>query len=213
VGPLCSSAVSDPQISANDGPKLTPAAAIARPFNPRIRHKLDQPSFQYLGADSPRSSNPHRTCERRQRLFLNAVSSLGGFPTPASSCLAPPRARGRRPKPFTIADGRHQRLNVRDRRQADVEKGGDECCWAETGLTEVTSGRTGIRAIAVPLRGRNILHRTKMNSRADRQQPPHRRVDHHWAWKYGADRDTIFCALGGRVPRFCILLPLTRDRR
>ena len=31
--------------------------------------------------------------------------------------------------------------------------------------------RTGIRAIAVPLRGRNILHRTKMNSRADRQQP------------------------------------------
>ena len=99
-------------------------------------------------------------------------------------------------------------------RQADVEKGGDECChWAETGLTEVTSGRTGIRAIAVPLRGRNILHRTKMNSRADRQQPPHRRVDHHWAWKYGADRDTIFCALGGRVPRFCILLPLTGDRR
>ena len=104
MDPLCSSAASDPQISANDGPKLTPAAAIARPFNPRIRHKLDQPSFQYLGADSPRSSNPHRTCERRQRLFLNAVSSLGGFPTPASSCLAPPRARGRRPKPFTIAD-------------------------------------------------------------------------------------------------------------
>ena len=95
--------VCDPQISANDRLKLIPAAAIGRPFNPRIRHKLDQPSLQDLAADRLRSSNPHRSCERRQRLFLNAVSSLGGFRTPASPCLAPPRARGRRPKPFTIA--------------------------------------------------------------------------------------------------------------
>src|ERR1700688_5137999 len=93
----------EPQISANDRPKRIPAAAIGRPFNPRIRHKLDQPSLQDLAADRLRSSNPHRWCERRQRLFLNAVSSLGGFRTPASPCLAPPRARGRRPKPFTIA--------------------------------------------------------------------------------------------------------------
>src|SRR5271155_1760704 len=93
----------DPQISANDRLKLILAAAIGRPFNPRIRHKLDQPSLQDLAANRLRSSNPHRSCERRQRLFLNAVSSLGGFRTPASPCLAPPRARGRRPKPFTIA--------------------------------------------------------------------------------------------------------------
>src|ERR1700688_5324052 len=79
----------EPQISANDRLKLIPAAAIGRPFNPRIRHKLDQPSLQDLAADSLRSSNPHRWCERRQRLFLNAVSSLGGFRTPASPCLAP----------------------------------------------------------------------------------------------------------------------------
>ena len=81
--------------------KTDSGRGIGRPFNPRIRHKLDQPSLQDLAADSLRSSNPHRWCERCQRLFLNAVSSLGGFRTPASSCLAPPRARGRRPKPFT----------------------------------------------------------------------------------------------------------------
>ena len=74
---------------------------MGRPFNPRIRYKLDQPSLQDLAADSPRSPNPHRSYERHQRLFLNTVSSLGGFRTPASPCLAPPRARGRRPKPFT----------------------------------------------------------------------------------------------------------------
>src|ERR1700747_3032857 len=73
--------------------KLILAAAIGRPFNPRIRHKLDQPSLQDLAAGRLRSSNPHRSCERRQRLFLNAVSSLGGFRTPASPCLAPPRQR------------------------------------------------------------------------------------------------------------------------
>ena len=100
---LCSSAVSDPQISANHRPKRIRAAAVGRPFHPRIRHKLDQSRLQDLGADSLRSSNPHRSCERRQRPFLNAVSSLGGFRTPASPCLAPPRARGRRPKPFTKA--------------------------------------------------------------------------------------------------------------
>jgi hypothetical protein len=31
---------------------------------------------------------------------------LGGFRTPVSPCLAPPRARGRRPKPFTKGDVR-----------------------------------------------------------------------------------------------------------
>jgi hypothetical protein len=61
------------------------------------------PYLQDLAADSLRSSNPHRSHKRRQRLFLNAVSSLGGFRTPASPCLCPPRAGGRRPKPFTIA--------------------------------------------------------------------------------------------------------------
>ena len=99
-------------------PKRIPATAVGRPFHPRIRHKLDQPRIQDLGADSLRSSNPHRSCERRQRPFLNAVSSLGGFRTPASPCLAPPRARGRRPKPFTIADVRPCRGSAQ---LADIE--------------------------------------------------------------------------------------------
>src|SRR5271154_2624635 len=74
---------------------------MGRPFNPRIRDKLDQPSLQDLAADRLRSSNPHRSHERRQRLFLNAVSSLGGFRTPASPCLArpAPEARVRNPSP------------------------------------------------------------------------------------------------------------------
>src|SRR6202021_1290574 len=90
-----------PQISANDRLKLIPATAIGRPFNPRIRHKLDQPSLQDLTADSLRSSNPHRSCERRLRLFLNAGSSLGGCRTPASPCLArpAPEAGVRNPSP------------------------------------------------------------------------------------------------------------------
>ena len=98
---FCWSAVSDPKISANNGPKRIPAAAIGRRFNPQIRHKLDQPSLQDLSADSLRSSNPHKSCERRQRLFLNAVSSLGRFRTPASPCLAPPpqEAGVRNPSP------------------------------------------------------------------------------------------------------------------
>ena len=67
------------------------------------------------GADGLRSSNPHRSRERHLRLFLNAVSSLGGFRTPASPCLAPPRARGRRPKPFTKSIVRPQRPPSRKR--------------------------------------------------------------------------------------------------
>src|SRR5271155_3285111 len=69
---------------------------------PRRRPASETLHHQDPAADSLRSSNPHRWCERRQRLFLNAASSLGGFRTPASPCLTPPRAGGRRPKPFTI---------------------------------------------------------------------------------------------------------------
>ncbi len=87
---------------------------MGRPFNPRIRHKLDQPSLQDL-ADRLRSSNPHRSCERRQRLFLNAVSSLGGFRTPASPCLArpAPEADVRNPSPLRTYGRGHGALAPR----------------------------------------------------------------------------------------------------
>src|SRR5271163_1518298 len=77
---------------------------------PRQRPASETLHQQDLAADSLRSSNPHRSHERRQRLFLNAVSSLGGFRTPASPCLVLPRARGRRPKPFTIAVVHHNAI-------------------------------------------------------------------------------------------------------
>jgi hypothetical protein len=135
---------------------------MGRPFNPRIRHKLDQPSLQVLATDSQRSSNPHRSHERRQRLFLNAVSSLGGFRTPASPCLAPPRAKGRRPKPFTkavvqkvekgsIHIGRANRaLSSRTALRPSKKRIEKSCCKSASTSVNLDGGRTISFAEAFP---------------------------------------------------------------
>jgi hypothetical protein len=59
------------------------------------------------------------------------------------------------------ADIRRERLNVADRREADIADWDDgRRIWADSAPTGVASGRTGVRAkAAVPLRARNGLHR------------------------------------------------------
>src|SRR5271166_5696151 len=68
---------------------------------------------------------------------------------PRAQSRAP--AKGRPPKPFSIADV--------------AARGAGRLNWAESGPTEVASGRTGVRAKAgVPLRARNRLQHPKRGS-------------------------------------------------
>ena len=99
----CSFAAPRPSPSAELTPRPYRAAANqARWPRPNSRNHTP-PALAAIPALSPRPSNPHSSRSPRQSLFLPAVSSQGGFRTPAPR----PRARscwGRRPKPFTQAE-------------------------------------------------------------------------------------------------------------
>jgi hypothetical protein len=47
----------------------TSSMLLCRRLEVNALQTLDQPLLQALGTDSLRASNPHRSCERRQRLF------------------------------------------------------------------------------------------------------------------------------------------------
>ena len=96
----------------------------------------------------PRPSNPHRS-RSHPRPFLPAVSSLRGFRTPAPGGSPNRRAKGRRPKPFSIPVGWRRRI-------ADVaDLGLGRLNWADRGPTRIASGRTGV-GVRAAIRSRGL---------------------------------------------------------
>ena len=77
-----------PRKSASCSPLMTTKAALHPAATWAIR---------------PRPQNLHRSRPAKPRLFLPAVSSLRGFRTPAPRPVPASPAKGRRPKPFSLA--------------------------------------------------------------------------------------------------------------
>jgi hypothetical protein len=84
---LCSMMLCAPLTIAVGIQNLIPPAARDAPFDRPIRQKLARSSFRALDTDSSRSSNLHRSRSPHRHPFRHAVSSLGGFRTPATAAL------------------------------------------------------------------------------------------------------------------------------
>ena len=119
IHPSRSLALDRPRQSAPGYPPAVadrPTTCRARRYPPRIRQRLHRRTVRCIGSisinESARGAQiPIALCRTVLRP-LSAVSSLGGFRTPAPMCAAPP-SWGRHPKPFTKPDIRLRTIHVR----------------------------------------------------------------------------------------------------
>jgi hypothetical protein len=93
-----------PRLGDKHKPKPIRPVTTDKPFDFKTRQTPGQTLLQPFAADRPPFSNPHRSCKRRQRPSSTRFPPWEAFERRPLRAL-PTRARARRPKPFTIADG------------------------------------------------------------------------------------------------------------